>query len=188
MAGNKRGNRAYRGPRGKGKRNRNRDNEEHTTVTAGPAGLAAAAVAVAAIGSMDALASNTNTVDEESANTASEIQAEQLSRLTITEDEDMVIVTIGAEVHPHKLDNLTTKIKHADTISAEVAPKMNAPKQVNSTVTTNHTTDATAKSATGMKGPHLVLLKTKAETRSQTELLQVWTVEVPVKASNSVLM
>lgn len=34
----------------------------------------------------------------------------------------------------------------------------------------------------------LVPLKTKAETRSQGQTIQAWTVELPMKAANNVLM
>jgi len=36
--------------------------------------------------------------------------------------------------------------------------------------------------------PRLSVLKTKAESRAQAETIQVWTVELPVKAANSILM
>ena len=36
--------------------------------------------------------------------------------------------------------------------------------------------------------PHLNVLKTKAESRAQAETIQCWTVELPVKAANNILM
>lgn len=44
-------------------------------------------------------------------------------------------------------------------------------------------------SALNMRAPaELTALKTRAELRSQTTIIDVWTVELPIKAANDILM
>ena len=52
----------------------------------------------------------------------------------------------------------------------------------------HHDTQHDTISVPEMAVPQLAVLKTKAESRALAETLQVWTVELPVKAANNILM
>lgn len=56
------------------------------------------------------------------------------------------------------------------------------------TIEHEHAFAALSEDEMSLPSPYLSVLKTKAESRAQAETLQCWTVELPVKAANNILM